>query len=75
MSTVETFACCKIAVHAVKFPHCSVHGILVGRADHEAKGSEDEKGETDWIIVDAFPIFHHFVTSSTLEMALIIIDR
>ncbi|KAI6239848.1 MPN domain-containing protein [Aphelenchoides fujianensis] len=71
MPTIETLAYCKMALHAVKFPHCSVHGLLVGRA----AGQADEAGGVEWTVVDALPVFHHFVTAPPLEAALIVAEQ
>ncbi|KAI6198152.1 MPN domain-containing protein [Aphelenchoides besseyi] len=64
MPTVDVLPYCKIALHAVKFPHNAVHGLLVGRVTDD-----------DCVVVDAFPLFHHFVSAPPLEAALIIVDE
>lgn len=73
MPTIETLAYCKMALHAVKFPHCSVHGLLVGRPAANSTG--DEAAGAEWVVVDALPVFHHFVTAPPLEAALIVAEQ
>lgn len=45
-------AYCKIILHAAKYPHCSVNGLLLAnrRGKHDA--------QTDLYIEDAIPLFH-----------------
>ncbi|KAG7189084.1 hypothetical protein KM043_008663 [Ampulex compressa] len=49
--TFSHYAYCKIILHAAKYPHCAINGVLLGR--HTSKSSTDEVH-----IVDAFPLFH-----------------
>ncbi|KAI6183097.1 MPN domain-containing protein [Aphelenchoides bicaudatus] len=65
MPRVETIPYCKMALHAVKYPHFSVHGLLVGRI------GENQEVE----VKDAFPVFHNLVVSPPLEIALIYVDQ
>jgi hypothetical protein len=67
MARVETLAYCKMALHAVKFPHCSVHGLLVGRL-----GSGEN---LEVRVVDSFPVFHNSVVAPPLEIALIHVEQ
>lgn len=71
MSQISTLAYCKIALHAVKFPHCSVHGILVGKV----KVPSDENSNAEVTVTDAFPIFHSIIVAPPLEIALIHIEQ
>lgn len=65
MPRVDTPAYCKMALHAVKYPHCSVHGLLVGRV------GENQEIE----VTDAFPVFHNLVVAPPLEIALIHVEQ
>lgn len=67
MPQISTLAYCKITLHAVKFPHCSVHGLLVGKTSGE--------GASEVTITDAFPIFHSIVVAPPLEIALIHVEQ
>ncbi|KAF0305245.1 ER membrane protein complex subunit 8 [Amphibalanus amphitrite] len=53
MSEVEfsTRAYCKVILHAAKYPHEAVNGILVSKA-------KDLEGSNDVVFVDAIPLFH-----------------
>lgn len=70
MTQISTIAYCKIALHAVKFPHCSVHGLLVGRVS-----GGGENGAPEVTVTDAFPIFHSIVVAPPLEIALIHVEQ
>ena len=72
---VETLPYCKIALHAVKFPHCAVHGLLVGRVGAPRDDASSGAGGSDVLVTDAFPVFHECVTAPPLETALIIVDQ
>lgn len=68
MSQISTLAYCKVALHAVKFPHSSVHGLLVGRVSSSENGQEIA-------VTDAFPVFHSIVLAPPLEIALIHVEQ
>ncbi|XP_043212071.1 ER membrane protein complex subunit 8-like [Amphibalanus amphitrite] len=53
MSEVEfsTRAYCKVILHAAKYPHEAVNGILVSKV-------KDLEGSNDVVFVDAIPLFH-----------------
>jgi hypothetical protein len=48
-------AYCKIMLHAAKYPHCAINGVLLAE---EQKSKEDKKGR-GLFICDAIPLFHH----------------
>lgn len=48
--TFSSRAYCKIILHAAKYPHCSINGVLLAKA-----GSYKNK---DIEFVDAIPLFH-----------------
>jgi len=57
-------AYCKIILHAAKYPHCSVNGVLLT----ERHRNKDAKGLK---IVDAIPLFHLTLTlAPMMEIAL-----
>lgn len=61
-------AYCKILLHAAKYPHCSVNGILLA----EQNKVKDGKGLK---LVDAIPLFHLALTlAPMMEVALTQID-
>ena len=62
---VTARAHCKILLHAVKYPHAAVNGILLAE-DNRNKDSKSLK------FVDAIPFFHVYLgLSPMLEMALL----
>jgi len=63
MPKVETNAYCKVALHAVKFPHCAVRGFLLGRGDG-----------ADAVVIDAIPVLHGILLAPPVEIALISAD-
>jgi hypothetical protein len=48
--TFSARAYCKIILHAAKYPHCSINGVLFSKSS-TTKGKEIE-------FVDAVPLFH-----------------
>jgi hypothetical protein len=48
--TFSARAYCKIILHAAKYPHCSINGVLLSKSS-TTKGKEIE-------FVDAVPLFH-----------------
>lgn len=60
---IETPAYAKLILHAVKYPHCAVNGIILAR--------EKDGNSKDLEIVDAIPLFHHsHYVSPMAEVAL-----
>ena len=45
-------AYCKMILHAAKYPHCSVNGLLL------AERKKDSKGDKELVLVDTVPLFH-----------------
>ena len=55
-------AYCKMILHAAKYPHCSVNGLLLGRL---------KKGSDELFVTDAVPLFHVCLQVSPMaEIAL-----
>uniref|UniRef100_A0A1B6KCN4 MPN domain-containing protein n=1 Tax=Graphocephala atropunctata TaxID=36148 RepID=A0A1B6KCN4_9HEMI len=64
-------AYCKMILHAAKYPHCSVNGILLS----ECSKSKDSKSQNN-VYVDAVPLFHLCLHVSPMaEIALTQIDH
>lgn len=63
----ETSAYAKIILHAAKYPHCAVNGVLLADATKIRDGAKNQ----DVDIVDTVPLFHinHYV-SPMAEVAL-----
>ncbi|VDP03374.1 unnamed protein product [Soboliphyme baturini] len=58
-------AYCKVVLHALKYPHCAINGVLVGR--------KKKDGRT--IVLDAVPFFHRWLSlTPMLEVALCQVD-
>lgn len=56
----------KMILHAAKYPHCAVNGVLLSKA----KGSAGSGNSVE--IVDAIPLFHQCLYVSPMaEIALI----
>lgn len=65
--TLETKAYAKIILHAAKYPHCAVNGVLLATATKGKDGSRNQ----DMEIVDSIPMFHHsHYVSPMAEIAL-----
>lgn len=65
MTDVQKLAYCKIVLHAIKYPHCNVRGVLIGRV----------KGENAAItVVDVIPAIHNNLVSPSLETLFIHLD-
>lgn len=47
--TINTKAYCKLILHAAKYPHCSVNGVLLCKTTNKNKELE---------FVDTIPLFH-----------------
>ncbi|XP_020283169.1 ER membrane protein complex subunit 8/9 homolog [Pseudomyrmex gracilis] len=62
-------AYCKIILHAAKYPHCAINGLLLGK-------QETANGRQDLCIKDAIPLFHICLHVSPMaEIALTLVDQ
>lgn len=60
--SVSTQAYCKMVLHALKYPHCPVNGVLL---------ADRKKGTNVIHIVDSVPLFHRWLSlTPALEIAL-----
>jgi|ERR1712179_860461 len=67
-SPITLRAHCKLLLHAAKYPHCAVNGVLLAE-DNKNKESKSLK------IVDCIPLFHvNLGLAPMLEIALLQID-
>lgn len=65
--SIETGAYAKIILHAAKYPHCAVNGVLLADAGKTKEGGRNQSLD----IVDAIPLFHHsHYVSPMAEVAL-----
>ncbi|CAG9794054.1 unnamed protein product [Diatraea saccharalis] len=65
--TMQTVAYAKIILHAAKYPHCAVNGILLADGTKIKEGAKNQ----DLDIVDSIPLFHHsHYVSPMAEVAL-----
>lgn len=65
--SIETTAYVKILLHAAKYPHCAVNGILLADGTKLREGVKNQ----DLDIVDTVPLFHHsHYVSPMAEIAL-----
>ncbi|XP_026331011.1 ER membrane protein complex subunit 8/9 homolog [Hyposmocoma kahamanoa] len=65
--SMETVAYAKIILHAAKYPHCAVNGVLLADGSKTRSGSKNQ----DLDIVDTIPLFHHSHNLSPMaEIAL-----
>ncbi|CAH0584524.1 unnamed protein product [Chrysodeixis includens] len=63
----ETAAYAKMILHAAKYPHCAVNGVLLADATKIRDGAKNQ----DVDIVDTVPLFHHsHYLSPMAEVAL-----
>lgn len=68
--TVETKAYVKLLLHAAKYPHCAVNGILL------AEDSKHSKDKSRVRFVDCIPLFHLSLSlAPMLEAALLQVTR
>ncbi|XP_075996373.1 ER membrane protein complex subunit 8 [Genypterus blacodes] len=66
---LSTQAYCKMLLHAAKYPHCAVNGLLV------AEKKKDRKRDAPLLCVDCVPLFHGTLAlAPMLEAALTLID-
>ncbi|KAH7721956.1 neighbor of COX4-like protein [Aphelenchoides avenae] len=63
---ISSTAYSKVVLHAIKYPHCTVRGVLLGR-----KGSG---GESDVRILDVIPALHNALLAPPVEMLFIHLD-
>ncbi|KAG5315310.1 EMC8 protein, partial [Pseudoatta argentina] len=62
-------AYCKIILHAAKYPHCAINGLLLGK-------QKNKDGRADLYIEDAIPLFHICLHVSPMaEIALTLVDQ
>ncbi|PSN54660.1 ER membrane protein complex subunit 8 [Blattella germanica] len=65
-------AYCKMMLHAAKYPHCAINGILLA----EEQKSKDDKKTKGLYICDAIPLFHLCLHVTPMaEIALTQIDH
>lgn len=68
--TFSSRASCKIILHAAKYPHCAINGLLLAKQ----KNKTDNKS-ADYIIEDAIPLFHQCLHVSPMaEIALTLVN-
>lgn len=66
--TISAKAYCKIILHAAKYPHCSINGVLLGKAS-SSKSKDLE-------VVDAVPLFHIALNLTPMaEVALTLVSN
>lgn len=64
-------AYCKIILHAAKYPHCAINGLLLARQNNKSDGKQSEL----WI-EDAIPLFHICLHVTPMaEIALTLADQ
>ena len=64
-------AYCKILLHAVKYPHCAINGLLLAKPKTKLEGKPAELQ-----IVDAIPLFHICLHVSPMsEIALTMVSH
>lgn len=62
--TINAKAYCKIILHAARYPHCAVNGVLLAKTSNKNKELE---------FVDAIPLFH--ITLNLTPMAEIALTQ
>lgn len=70
--TISTKAYCKIILHAAKYPHCAINGLLLAK---QQKNKNDTK-TSDIVIEDSIPLFHqclHVSPMAEVALGLVII--
>ena len=71
-SILTTQAYCKMLLHAAKYPHCAVNGLLV------AEKTKDNKKDPSApvLCVDCVPLFHGTLAlAPMLEVALTLVSQ
>lgn len=65
--TINAKAYCKMILHAAKYPHCAINGVLLGRVNKETD---------ELVLTDAVPLFHICLQVSPMaEIALTQVDQ
>jgi len=66
MFEIGPIAYCKMVLHAIKYPHCSVRGVLLGK--RSSKNKEQIEDTSKFVtVVDAIPGFHTQLLAPPLE--------
>lgn len=69
---LTTQAYCKMLLHAAKYPHCAVNGLLVAEKQKEKK---KEGHGVSVLCVDCVPLFHgSLALAPMLEVALSLVS-
>lgn len=69
---LTTQAYCKMLLHAAKYPHCAVNGLLVAE---KCKEKKKDSQPVPFLCVDCVPLFHGTLAlAPMLEVALTLID-
>ena len=66
-------AYCKMMLHAAKYPHCAINGILLA----EEQKSKEEKKSRCLVICDAIPLFHlciHVTPMAEIALTQVVFD-
>jgi hypothetical protein len=53
---ISILAYCKLILHAAKYPHAAVNGLLLAKKPTDSDGEDDKKEDVE--ILDAIPLFH-----------------
>lgn len=70
MTVLSAQAYCKMMLHAAKYPHCAINGLLLAKP--KSKGDKS----ADWQIEDAMPLFHLCLHVSPMaEIALNMVNN
>lgn len=70
---LTTQAYCKMLLHAAKYPHCAVNGLLVAEKQKEKK---KDSHSTPILCVDCIPLFHGTLAlAPMLEVALTLVSE
>jgi hypothetical protein len=64
----------KMVLHAIKYPHCAVRGVLLGESSAKLQQSEASEAEDYIRIVDVIPAIHTSLLAPTIEILFIHID-
>lgn len=59
----------KMVLHAIKYPHCHVRGVLLGRTNGTENGVVEKI-----TVVDAIPAIHNVLVTPILETLFIHLD-
>ena len=82
--SIDAVAYCKMILHAMKYPHLAVRGVLLGTREvgNAHSHEEDESVEngnsaatTAIRIVDAIPALHNSIVTPPLEVLFIHLDN